>query len=87
MRVPRGRKPLLASRRVATAIVLVRFSMSIAPRPQTTPSTSSPPKGSRFQPSGLTGTTSVWPIRSRRGALGSEPSMRAMRLSRPGSEV
>ena len=50
-----GVKPLLASRRVATAIVDVRFSMSMAPRPQTTPSTSSPPKGSRCQPDGIDG--------------------------------
>ena len=52
--------------------------MSTAPRPQTsaTPSafvTSSPPNGSRCQPSECTGTTSVWPIRQRLGALGSGP--------------
>ena len=41
--------------------------MSTAPRPHTSPSTSSPPKGSRRQPSGLTGTTSVWPMSSRVG--------------------
>ena len=32
------------------------------------PSTSSPPNGSRVHPSGLTGTTSVWPIKHRLGA-------------------
>jgi hypothetical protein len=37
--------------------------MSTAPRPQTSPSTSSPPKGSLDQPSGVTGTTSVCPLR------------------------
>ena len=60
--------------------------MSMAPRPQTMPSTRSPPKGSRFHPSGLTGTTSVWPISRRRGAFGSRPSIFATRLMRPGSD-
>ena len=36
------------------------------------------------QPSGCTGTTSVWPIRHRLGAPGSEPSMRATNDARPG---
>jgi hypothetical protein len=72
---------------MATAIVEVRFSMSMAPRPQTMPSTSSAANGSRCQPDGLTGTTSVWPIKSNVGAFGSRPSIRVMRLMRPGSEV
>lgn len=55
----------------------VRFSMSMAPRPHTSPSTSSPPKGSRDQVSGLAGTTSVCPRKHIDAALGSEPSMRA----------
>ena len=59
--------------------------MSTAPRPHTSPSTSSPPNGSRLQCSGLTGTTSVCPISSRVGAVGSVPSMRATRLVRPGA--
>ena len=37
--------------------------MSMAPRPHTSPSTSSPPNGSRSHPLGVTGTTSVWPMR------------------------
>src|SRR4051812_12645237 len=60
------------------------LSMSMAPRPQTTPSSKSPENGSRDQPSGFTGTTSVWPMSSRPGAVGSVPSMRASRLARPG---
>src|SRR5688572_12656851 len=68
-------------------MVEVRFSMSMAPRPQTTPSTSSAAKGSRCQPDGLTGTTSVWPMRSSVGAFLSLPSMRVIRLMRPGEEV
>ena len=82
--MPRGVKPLLASRRMATAIVDVMCSMSVAPRPQTTPSTTSPPKGSRSQPDALAGTTSVWPMSRSVGAFLSLPSMRVMRLMRPG---
>ena len=85
--MPRGVKPERARLRNATAIVAVRLSMSTAPRPQTSPSTSSPPNGSRCQPSAFTGTTSVWPISSSVGAVGSLPSMRATRLSRPGCAV
>ena len=59
--------------------------MSIAPRPHTSPFTSSPPKGSRVQVAGVTGTTSVWPMRQSVGAAGSLPSMRATRLARPGA--
>src|SRR3989440_11387376 len=59
--------------------------MSSAPRPHTSPFTSSPPKGSRVQCSGVTGTTSVWPMRQSVGAAGSVPSMRATRLVRPGA--
>ncbi len=82
--MPFGRNPESASRRNATAIVAVRLSMSTAPRPQTIPSTSSPPNGSRDHPSAFTGTTSVWPISSREGAFGSEPSILASTLRRPG---
>ena len=85
--MPRGFQPLVASRRVATAIVAVRLSMSMAPRPQTMPSTSSAANGSRCQPDGVTGTTSVWPMSRSVGALRSLPSRRVMRLVRPGSEV
>ena len=60
--------------------------MSIAPRPHTSPSTSSPPNGSRDQPLGVTGTTSVWPMRQSDGAFGSLPSMRATSERRPGSD-
>ena len=77
--------PWSASLRTVTAIEAVRHSMSTAPRPQTSPSTSSPPKGSRSQLSGFAGTTSVCPISSRLGCAGSRPSMRATRLARPGS--
>ena len=46
--------------------------------------TSSPPNGSRCQPSAWTGTTSVCPIRHRLGAPGSRPSIRATNDARPG---
>ena len=59
--------------------------MSTAPRPHTSPSMTSPPKGSRDQRFSLTGTTSVWPISSSDGASGSRPSMDARRLVRPGT--
>src|SRR5207237_4728394 len=42
-----GRHPRWASVLSATACEAVRFSMSIAPRPHTSPLTSSPPNGSR----------------------------------------
>src|SRR4029450_2283290 len=61
--------------------------MSMAPRPHTMPSTRSPAKGSRRQPEGLTGTTSVWPMSRSVGALGALPWMRVIRLMRPGDEV
>src|ERR671923_84413 len=70
MRSPRGRNPDVARWRNATAIDAVRLSMSTAPRPHTSPSTSSPPNGSRRQRSALTGTTSVWPISTSVGAVG-----------------
>ena len=44
-------------------------------RPSTSPSMTSPPNGSSDHPSGLTGTTSVWPMRHRAGAVGSLPSI------------
>lgn len=57
--------------------------MSTAPRPQTSPSTSSPPNGSCVQPSAASaGTTSVWPINASDGAPGSVPSIRATRDAR-----
>ncbi len=65
-------------------MVAVRSSMSMAPLPQTTPSTSSPPKGSRCQSSGLAGTTSVWPRRVSEGAAGSDPAILATSEARPG---
>jgi hypothetical protein len=86
MSVPLGRNPVRARWRNATAIDDVRFSMSMAPRPHTSPSTSSPPKGSRVQVFGFTGTTSVCPMRQSRGARGSVPSMRATMDSRPGCD-
>ena len=75
------------ARKAATAIDDVRLSMSIAPRPHTSPSTSSPPNGSRVQPDGVTGTTSVWPIRHRVGAITSHPSMRVTTDERRGVGV
>src|SRR3990172_3300036 len=43
------------------------------------------PEGIPLQVAGVTGTTSVCPIRQRVGAAGSVPSMRATRLVRPGA--
>ena len=58
--------------------------MSTAPRPQTSPSISSPPKGSCAQPSAVSaGTRSVWPINASDGAPRSVPSMRATSDARP----
>src|SRR5215470_16050047 len=65
----------------------VMLSMSVAPRPHTMPSSRSPLKGSRSQPAGLTGTTSVCPISISVGAWGSLPWMRVRRLTRPGAAV
>ena len=70
-----------------TAIVAVMWSMSVAPRPHTIPSTRSPEKGSRLQPDALTGTTSVCPMSSSVGAFLSLPSIRVTRLTRPGADV
>ena len=56
--------------------------MSIAPRPQTSPSTSSPPNGSCRQPASLAGTTSVWPINSSDGGVGL-PTLDARDQARP----
>jgi hypothetical protein len=67
------------------AMVAVRLSMSMAPRPHTTPSISSPPKGSCRQSSLLAGTTSVCPNQVSEGAVGSEPWILATRDVRPGS--
>jgi hypothetical protein len=58
--------------------------MSMAPRPQRKPSTISAPKGSRSQPAGSTGTTSVWPTSASEGAVGSLPSIRTTREARSG---
>ena len=69
---PRAGTRASPSERKTTAIDAVRLSMSTAPRPHTSPSISSPPNGSCRQPSGVTGTTSVWPIRHSdgRGRIG-----------------
>ncbi len=66
-------------------MVAVWQSMSTAPRPQTHPSTSSPPNGSRLQPSRLTGTTSVWAMSMSEAPSGSLPAIRATMLARPGT--
>ena len=68
--MPRGRQPWRARCLVATAIDDVRLSMSMAPRPQISPSTSSPPNGSRLQPAGDTGNARVPRRRRRRKRVG-----------------
>ena len=83
-RSPRGRNPSSARRRMVRAMAAVWFNMSTAPRPHTSPSTSSPPNGSRDQPSASSaGTTSVCPRRANDGASGSDPAMRATNEARP----
>jgi len=54
-----GFQPSRSSFFTATAIVTVMLSMSSAPRPQISPSMRSPQNGSRFQPFGSAGTTSM----------------------------
>ena len=66
------------------AMVVVRLSMSMAPRPQTIPSISSPANGSWVQSSPLAGTTSVWPSSVKDGADGSVPTILATSDLRPG---
>ena len=85
MSVPFGRKPVESRLLIATAIDAVTSSMSTAPRPQTSPSMSSPANGSCRHPEGVTGTTSVCPMRWSDGAFGSLPSIRSTRLARPGT--
>ena len=58
------------------------FFMSIAPRPQTQPSASSPANGSCVQSRASAGTTSRWPWTSSPGRLESSPSHRTTRLVR-----
>ena len=65
-------------------MVDVRLSMSMAPRPHTSPSMSSPPKGSWVQSAALAGTTSVWPSSVSDGADGSVPASLATSVVRPG---
>jgi len=57
--------------------------MSVAPRPQISPPTISPPKGSRVQaPASPAGTTSVWPLKPKLRAAPFAPQ-RAKRLGTP----
>src|SRR3954470_23250263 len=86
-RSPRGRKPDRARKARVTAREAVSFFMSIAPRPQTYPSSSRcPAKGGCVQPAGSAGTTSVWPSRASDGPS-PVPGMRAIRFARSGSRA
>ena len=71
----------------ASSMATMSF-MSTAPRPHTTPSTSSPPNGSRDQASASTGTTSMW-LRRTSGGSGlvtdGSARSRAKQLPRPGA--
>src|SRR5580700_528186 len=62
------------------------FFMSTAPRPQTTPSRTSPLNGSTDQAAGSAGTTSRWPCNSSAGRSGSVPLTRATTFDRPGAD-
>ena len=76
-RRPRGRKPLPSEVLGGDGHRRGEVEHVDGAAPHTSPSTSSPPNGSRCHPLGVTGTTSVWPMRHSVGAVGSEPSMRA----------
>ena len=68
--------------------IATMFFMSIAPRPQTTPSTSSAPNGSRVQASASTGTTSMWERSTSGGSVaGPDAGRRAKHEPRPGVEL
>ena len=86
MKSPVGLKPLWAKCLKATACDDVRLSMSTALRLKPLRQ-QGPPKGSRSHPSGFTGTTSVWPIKHKLGALGSVPAIRATNTCLAGSNV
>ena len=57
----RGRTPARAQARTTARTIASMFFMSMAPRPQTTPSRISPEKGCTLQSAGSAGTTSRWP--------------------------
>ncbi len=72
--VRRGRKPPASRCSTASLTIITLDLLSMAPRPQITPSTSSPAKGGCVQASsGSAGTTSWWPISTTGGASGSVP--------------
>ncbi|CAM5263352.1 hypothetical protein SHIRM173S_13386 [Streptomyces hirsutus] len=54
----RGRTPWRAQARTTARIIASMFFMSTAPRPQTTPSRTSPEKGCTLQSAASAGTTS-----------------------------
>ena len=84
-RSPHGRKPSSASRRTVSAIAAVLVQHVDRPASHTSPSTISPPNGSRRHPSASSaGTTSVWPTNASDGAAASVPRSvpRAIRARR-----
>ena len=82
----RGLRPSRSMRRVTASIIASMSFMSTAPRPHTMPSRTSAANGSKVQSAGSAGTTSRCPCSSSASALGSEPSIRATTLARPGSD-
>ncbi len=86
IRSPAGSNPSRASDAIATAFAATWLFMSSAPRPQTSPSRSSPDQGSSCHSAGSASTVSVWE-RSRRLGPSPLPRMRATRFARSGSRA
>ena len=60
---PRGRQPSRPSAAAAATSAATWSFMSCAPRPRTSPSTTSPAQGSKLHSEGSAGTVSAWPSR------------------------
>ena len=83
-RSPFGRNPSRARLAIATALAATCPFMSSAPRPQISPSTTSPDHGSRCHSAGSASTVSVWESSASVGPL-PFPRIRATRLARSGT--
>ena len=84
IRSPFGSKPSRASDAIATAFAATCPFMSSAPRPQISPSRSSPDQGSNCQSAASASTVSVCESSSNRGPPPC-PGIRATRLARSGT--
>ena len=81
-----GLRPSLPMDRMTDRIMASMSFMSTAPRPQTTPSRTSPPNGSTLQSCAWAGTTSKCPWTTSAGSEELLPSMRLTTLARPGAD-